>query len=37
VSPVAAPYPTLGLIVPALIVTMFFNFASLSGRWSLRH
>jgi hypothetical protein len=25
------------LIVPALIVTMFFNFASLSGRWSLRH
>lgn len=25
------------LIVPALIVTLFFNFASLSGRWSLRH
>lgn len=25
------------LIVPALIVVMFFNFASLSGRWSLRH
>lgn len=25
------------LIVPALIVTVFFNFASLSGRWSLRH
>ena len=25
------------LIVPALVVTVFFNFASLSGRWSLRH
>jgi len=25
------------LIVPALIVTVFLNFASLSGRWSFRH
>jgi hypothetical protein len=25
------------LIVPALIATMFCNFASLSGRWSFRH
>jgi hypothetical protein len=25
------------LIVPAVIVAIFFNFASLSGRWSLRH
>jgi hypothetical protein len=25
------------LIVPALVATLFLNFASLTGRWSLRH